>query len=65
MIGSVRPLIILHDLSSDRREPGWFLSIMSFCALVREDQVRGIILFGLNFINVTILADKCIGFRIY
>jgi hypothetical protein len=48
-IRSVRPLIILHHMSSDRREPVWFLSIMSFCTLVREDQVRGIILFVVAF----------------
>ena len=58
---------ILHDLISDRREPGWFLSIIIFYALVREDRVFGIILgLYLIFINIiTILADKCIGFRIY
>lgn len=42
---------ILHDLSSNRREPGWFLSIMEFYTLVREDQVFGIILCLLNIIN--------------
>ena len=57
---------ILHDLSSDRREPGWFLSIIVFYTLVREDRVFRIILVLLIFINlITILADKCIGFRIY
>ena len=40
-----------RDLSSNRREPGWFLSIMGFYILVREDWIFGIILFLLCFIN--------------
>ena len=57
---------ILHDLSSDRREPSWFLSINSFYTLAREDRVFEIILFNMIVINIiAILADKCIGFRIY
>jgi len=36
---------ILHDLRSDRREPGWFLSIVMFYVLVREEREFWIIFF--------------------
>ena len=39
----------VHDLSLDRREPGWFLPIIMFYALVREDRVFGIILIVYDF----------------
>lgn len=35
---------ILHDLSSNRCEPGWFLSLEKENILVRKDQI-----FKLNF----------------
>jgi len=42
---------ILHDLSSDRRQPGWFRPIITFYSytLVREDLVFGIILIIYDF----------------
>ena len=43
VIGFVRPLKILRDLSSDRREPGWFLSVVLYDILVREDRIFEII----------------------
>lgn len=45
---------ILHDLSSNRCKPGWFLSLMSNNILVRKDQILEIILVNLNIINVII-----------
>jgi hypothetical protein len=52
VIRSVRPSVF-HDLSSDRREPGWFLSVLLFYIVVREDRIFGIIsVVVLIFINV-------------
>ena len=39
----------VRDLISARREPGWFLSIIMFYTLVREDRVFGIILIVYGF----------------
>jgi hypothetical protein len=66
VIGSVRPLKSYMILSSDRREPGWFLSIIMCYILLREDRIFGIMLCFMIINNMfAILADMCIGFRIY
>jgi len=46
---------ILHDLSSDRCEPGWSLSIINAYTLVRDDWVFGIILVFIWFSLIWLL----------
>ena len=44
-------ILFLHDLSSNRFKPGWFLSFFIINILVRKDQVLNFYFIILNYIK--------------